>query len=408
MLETPTHESELPRVIGLLGDQLDVAYARASRDERLTQTPSAAPRRSRRRGFAIAFAVVALLLLALTLVGVRIGDKNAGVSKALGDVAQRIEVAPQPRPSQFLYTRSRSTSTAVERAGLDYKGNPHEQFVATSPHFQSSWLSVTKNGRLLMRGGSPTFPTAKDAAIGKSFYATLDWFERAQRDPKTRHKTSKIWWKLAHWNESHGQGIGVSFPESTTTEQGTMMSNDRLLLGGEMLTARQVKQYPRDPARIYARVRREFVKQGRENAKLEAKFSAKTAPDLRIQKGENPDPEESVWGALSQSSGDLPASQDLRSAVVRALAFLPGVKSEGSTTDSRGRQGELFTWDHKGKRYSVIFDAKTSVVLSAQTVVVDPRELEFVALRHLPVGTVLSSYELLEQRTMDHLPRHKR
>ncbi len=405
MPETNIPDAELPHVIGALGDRLDVAFARARLAERLAATPTAAPRRSRRHGFAIAFAAIAVVAIALMIAGVRIGDRNAGVSDALGDVAQRIEVAPQPKPSQFLYTRSVSTNTQLERAGLDYRGQPHKQFVVIRPHYQSSWLSVSQDGRLRMRGGKPTFPTAADAAIGKPFYASLEWFERAQHDPKRRRQISKIWWKLAHWNEARGQGTGVGFPESQTAASGTMMSNDRLMLGGEMLTAKQVKSYPRDPAKIYERVRREFDRQSRANAKAEAKFGARLAPELRIQKGENPDADESVWISLSQSSGELPAPQELRSAVVRALAYLPGVKAVGSATDSRGRRGERFSWEHKGKLYSVIFDEKTSVVLSAQSVVAEPSQLEFAALRHLPAGTKLSSYELIEQRTIDRLPK---
>ena len=407
MPETRSPDAELPRVIGELGNELELAYARADRSERLATTPPAGPRRSRRRGFAIAVAVAVVAVAVVALAGVRVGDKRAGVSDALGDVAQRIEVAPQPKPGQFLYTRSSATRTGLERAGLDYKGNPHPQFVVTRPHFESSWLSVTRNGRLLMQGGRPTFPTAKDAEIGRRFYATLDWFERAQRNPRTRHATSKIWWKLAHWNEARGMGPSVGFPESPEAQRGTMISNDRLSLGGEMLTEKQVKAYPRDPSEIYARVRREFTKQDRQNTKLQAKFEAKLPADLRVQKGENPDVDESVWGALSQSNGQLPAAQELRSAVVRALAYLPGVKSEGTTSDARGRSGELFTWDHEGKRFSVVFDEKTSVVLSSQTVVVDPQALAFVALRHLPAGTKLATYELIEQKTIVRLPKRR-
>ena len=92
---------------------------------------------------------------------------------------------------------------------------------------------------------------------------------------------------------------------------------------------------------------------------------------------------------------------------MRALAYLPGVKSEGTTSDARGRSGELFTWDHEGKRFSVVFDEKTSVVLSSQTVVVDPQALAFVALRHLPAGTKLATYELIEQKTIARLPKRR-
>ncbi|MFT4050365.1 MAG: hypothetical protein QM648_11110 [Solirubrobacterales bacterium] len=403
MPEVQSPQIELPRVIGLLGDQLELAYTRAEREARFAETPAARPRRSRRKGFAIVCAVAGLIAAIICLAGIGIRDKTAGVSEALGNVASRIEVAPQPKPSQFLYTRTRSTYAQYERPGLDYHGHPHKGFVAIRPHFQTSWLSVTHNGKLIMQGGHPTYPTTADAAVGKPFYESLDWFQRAQRNPKTRHGTSKIWWKLAHWNEARGMGLGVSFPESFDAERGTMISNDRLLIGGEMLTRKQIASYPRDPQKIYRRARSEFERQ----ARAEQKFQAKLRPANRIQPGENPDVEESVWGALSQSSGDLPASQELRSAVVRALAYLPGVESKGETTDPRGRTGELFTWDHKGKRYSVIFDAKTSVVLSAESVVVDPSQLEFVAFRHLPAGTKLSTYEVLEQKTIDHLPRRK-
>lgn len=403
MPETKTPQTKLPRVIGELGDQLDIAFVRADREQRMATTPAVAPRRSRRRGFAITFALAAVIVAIVFFSGVGIGKKNAGVSQALGNVASRIEVAPQPKASQFLYTRSHSSEAQFEQAGLDYRGNPHKQFVVIRPHYQSSWLSISHDGRLLMRGGQPTYPTAGDAAIGKSFYDTLDWFTRAQRNPKTRHGTSKIWWKLAHWNESHGQGLGVSFPESFETERGVMISNDRLLIGGEMLTKRQLKSYPRDPAKIYTRARQAFERQ----ARRDAKFQATLSPANRFFTDLLPDVDENLWGTLSQSSGELPASQELRSAVVRALAYLPGVESGGATTDSRGRAGELFTWDHEGKRCSVIFDAKTSVVLSSECVVNDPSKLAFAPLRHLPVGTKLSTYELIEQKTIDHLPRHK-
>jgi hypothetical protein len=88
--------------------------------------------------------------------------------------------------------------------------------------------------------------------------------------------------------------------------------------------------------------------------------------------------------------------------------LLPGVTAIGDRTDALGRSGPAFTLDHSGMREQVIFDRDTSALLSATSTITNPAAVPTRAFRHLPAGTVIYDHRMIEQKTVDHLPRRRR
>ncbi|MCB0883030.1 MAG: CU044_5270 family protein [Thermoleophilia bacterium] len=80
-----------------------------------------------------------------------------------------------------------------------------------------------------------------------------------------------------------------------------------------------------------------------------------------------------------------------RTALFRVAAYVPGVESLGTRTDSTGRRGvAIARVDSKGLRTVLIFDPATSQVLEEQSIAVDPPpDLD------IPAGTVTGRSTLL-------------
>lgn len=403
MPETINQNFEMPRVIALLGDQLDLAYERADQAERFAAPPSAGSRSPRRRRLVLGIAAMLAVVGALVAFGIGRGDRTIGLNEALGDVAQRIDVVPDPKPSQFEFTRSTSSYSSLEQDGIDYRGNLFKTFIFMRPHEQSSWLSSTRQGRMISNAGKPTFPSAQDERWGKQYFDALDHYEAAEKTREGRIENAKVREKVLAWNHKHVHGLdGFGFPEAEGVMNTNVMPPEGTFVGNELLSEKQLAAYPRDPALIYARIRKGVEKQVARDEKRMTRMPARDREAMST----NDDADEEIWQMLAGTNpwGKYPMPADLRAGFVRALAYLPGVQYAGEAKDGLGRSGDRFTWDYKGKRYDVIYDRDTSVVLSAKETVADPARLAAPIHRHLPVGAVLSEYQMIEQRTLDELP----
>ncbi|MBJ7459500.1 MAG: hypothetical protein JHD02_09965 [Thermoleophilaceae bacterium] len=392
--------AELPRVIADLGHELDVAIIRAEREQRLAATPPPRRTRSRRRGFAIAFAGLSAVAIALFLViGFNNGGTQVGVQDALADVADRILVAPHPTPRQFQYSKSRGTGTGQIEGGIDQMGRLYKTFLYKTSN-ESEWaISIVRNGRGRMRGGSPTYPTAEDKKNGQQYFDSFKEHDALYETAAGRKRLRPINRRIMAYNKAQGVSgtIGIDGPEWAPA---TWQANGQLVFGGEMLTPAQLAKYPRDPKAIYERMSALAEKQWKELQASSKTLPAKQRAELRG----GPDAQDNLWQYLTESNiAPLPA--DLLAARARALAYFPGVEAAGEATDAFGREGEKFVWSDGVTRSEILFDKKTSVLLMSRATVVDPKRLSPESFRRLPVGAVTGSYQLVEQKTLNYLPK---
>ncbi len=110
-----------------------------------------------------------------------------------------------------------------------------------------------------------------------------------------------------------------------------------------------------------------------------------------------------LWQALTlpltAPSPTLPP--ELRAGLVRAIGTLPNVRALGEVETPSGKRGQGFVMLDQGLRQTIVFDDNTSAVLFSETEVAS---LDAARKLGWPVGTVISRYELLEQRLVDELP----
>jgi hypothetical protein len=400
MPETKTPNTELPRVLGEFGREFENAIIRDQHEQRLATTPPARPRRSRRRGFAIAFAAFAVVAVAVSLVvGFSRGGTSIGVQDALADVANRIIISPHPTPQQFQYTKSRGTGLGMISGGIDQMGRLYNTFLFVTPSEQEWAISIAHDGRGRTRGGKPIYPTLADAKSGKQYFSSFDQHQALLKTPAGRKRLHAINHRVMTYNKAHAitGTAGIEGPEWVPS---TWSANGQLVFGGELLTPKQLAKYPRDPKAMFERMSKFAAKEQKE----QAAFMKKLPAAQRSQFLEGPDQQDLIWSELTESSNiGLPA--DLLAARVRALAYLPGVEAAGEGTDAFGRHGTKFTWTQGGTRSEILFDKETAVLLMARATVVDPGALAVRQFRKLPAGTVTGSYQLIEQKTLNHLPK---
>ena len=303
------------------------------------------PPRSAWRVAAVAAGCVIVLLAAGAII--RQSDRTPGAEVALADVARKIELAPQPREDQFVYTKSRVMRMEPTLAGIDSLGRPSGEFLSSRVASNESWISSKLKGRLEWQFDEPTYPTAQDTETGGRYWRAIDEFKAIQSDPARRDERLEVNRRILQYGRESGI-FGIPMPAPTERETGVMMPSDGLVIGGELIPAAKVAEYPRDPAEIYRRVR------------AGAEQTIESMRDITRQHPEQidlvvTDPDIEVWRTLTNPSGaqEQPVPADLRAALLKSLALLPGVKSAGTRTDTSGRQGQAFEWNHDGVRETV-------------------------------------------------------
>ena len=106
-----------------------------------------------------------------------------------------------------------------------------------------------------------------------------------------------------------------------------------------------------------------------------------------------------VFDAIGTALRESPAPSDLRAALYRALALVPGVTLVGTLTDRAGRSGTAVAFTEAGTRRELIFDPETSELLAEREVLVDPTSAEIDATP----GTVLGDVAYLERAVVNTL-----
>jgi hypothetical protein len=388
--------SEPPRVIAELGQELYVAVARAEDERRRAVTAGSRPTRSRRGGLALTIAALGAVAIVLVfLVGVSKHGPAVGVQDALADVAHRLVVSPHPSPRQFLYSKSRGTSTGVIDGGIDRMGRRYKSFICITSN-EAEWaISVARDGAGRMRGGSPRYPSTFDKNNGQQYFSSFAEHQMLLKTAAGRKRLHAINHRIMTYNKAHGVTgiVGIAEPHWIHAK---MQSDGQLRFGGELLTPKQLASYPRDPRSMYDRMRAFSEKESTADRKIFAKRPAK-------QRWAMPDGNENLWTYLTEEN-TAPIPADLLAARVKALAYFPGVTAAGEGTDALGRVGPKFSWTHEGTRSEILFDKDTAALLMTRATVVDPSQLSPDAFKRLPVGSVTGSYQLIEQKTLDRLP----
>lgn len=385
-----------PEVVALLQREIERVLESPERSGagRRLKTP-----RSPRGGWRIA-AVAAGCAIVLFVVGavIRQGDRTPGAEAALADVARKIELAPQPRPDQFVYTKSRDEQLSPTPAGIDALGRPSEEFLSSRVGSHESWISTERKGRLAWQFDLPTYPTPRDAEIGKRFWRSIDESNAIQSDPNRHDDRLAVNRRIQQYERKTGI-TGIAMPAPVERETGVMMPSNGIFIGSEHIPTAKIAEYPRDPAEIYRRVRAGAERR----AKDMHKFAVEHPEQADLVET---DPDLEVWRTLTNPTGtqEIPAPADLRAAMVKALALIPDVKAVGERTDPKGRTGPAFEWNHHGVRETVIYDAQTSAMLNATSILTDPSAHPIAAFHRLSPGTKIYEYQLIEQKTLDKLP----
>jgi hypothetical protein len=145
-------------------DVLDLALEslRARQGSDLLAPARPRPHRRRRTAIAIAAAGIAIAIaLPIALPGGGTGGAEPAAAGMLHRVAIRAAQQPPdpvPRPGQYVYTKSESSSTFL------YVVGDGRTLFFKQPHVRASWIGPDGSGRILSTAGAVTFPTEQDRA----------------------------------------------------------------------------------------------------------------------------------------------------------------------------------------------------------------------------------------------------
>lgn len=338
MHDARTDFHDLP-ILRELGDSLHQAFERSERERAASGSADAAWRRPRLllAGGALLTACAVAGAIALTS-GIDAGQVTptpATAAEALTQAASAAEhhAAPFPRDDQFYFVRSHTTNLVTSASG------DHADTIPTAlvTKERSIWTSIERSGRLEERITATRFATRAD---------------------------EKKW-----------EALGRPSLAATPASSGTPMPIEPLRqyrLGSIPLTRQQMLDFPTDPQTIYRRLRAEVG-----------------------NRGNSPDGE--VFTELGDALRESPAPAELRGAIYRTLALVPGIQLIGTVTDRAGRTGTAVALSERGVRQELIFDPETSEMLAEREVLLDPKTAEL----NLPTGTVIADNTYLERAVTD-------
>jgi hypothetical protein len=313
----------------------DDLSAAFDRNER--QPPASWPARMRWGWLLPAGIATAAAVAALALVtglNWRGGPESATAAQVLREAATAAEDQPAPFPRDDQFFYVRSrTTNLVAPASIEQAESLPTALVTKD---RSIWTSINRSGRLEERILATKFAT--DAERQK--------WERAGRPALGATPAS-----------GHPISIG---------------SGKLYRLGTIELTRRQMLDFPTDPRTIYERLYGQIGGRGHS-------------------------PEGEVFAELGDALRESPAPAELRAALYRTLALVPGVQLVGQVTDGAGRIGTAVAFTEIGVRHELIFDPTTSEMLAERDVLLDPKAAEL----NLPAGTIIADSIFLQRAVTD-------
>ena len=105
----------------------------------------------------------------------------------------------------------------------------------------------------------------------------------------------------------------------------------------------------------------------------------------------------------------FPAKQ--QAVIVEAIGLVEGVETLGERKDALGREGIAFARSFGTTRMEIVFDRETGQLTESKTIIAsnDPPKLPNgqtlpESFKHLPIGTVVDGFTLIDQQVVDELP----
>jgi hypothetical protein len=333
MPDTRATFDHLP-ILRELGDNLSAAFERNDYPGRADTMTGRKPRRWLLPVGLATAAVAAALALVSGIDNRRVGPEPATAAQVLRKAATAAEDQPAPLPRDDQFFYVRSrTTNLVAPASIDQADNLPTALVTKERRI---WTSIDRSGRLEERIIATKFATGADRQ---------KW-ERAGRPTL---------------GATPATGHPISISPSRTYRLGTIE-----------LTRQQMLDFPTDPRAIYDRLRDQVARRGHS-------------------------PESEVFTELGDALRESPAPAQLRAALYRTLALVPGVQLVGQVTDGAGRSGTAVALTETGVRHELIFDPNTSETLAERDVLIDPKAAEL----NLPAGTVIGDSLYLQRAVTD-------
>jgi hypothetical protein len=190
-------------------------------------------------------------------------------------------------------------------------------------------------------------------------------------------------------------GLGVDVSKRIVGEQWTSVDGKQIasLIDGKLLVqgnhpelgAADLAQQPITPERVLAKIRQ----------KLE---------DMRIVSATPlPSMDERLFQAAYQLMGTQALPPEVRAALFRGLATIPGVNFTENVVDADGRRGVAFSYTGKWARYDLILDPVDFRFLGTYGVTVKDRTTDYTDApnRVIKAGTPLTLTSQLESKVVD-------
>jgi hypothetical protein len=339
------------------------------------------PRRRRRLfGWGLVPATAAAMAVAVVLVP---WNRPADPVRGTVDLAEA-----GPRPPQELRNL---LLAAAERTTGD---------TATGGRY---WVSKVESGTLLEVGTG----AGRYAIMGRT--EETSWYT-VRRDDRAVHyqrwagaapasDEDRAAWKRAgspsSWPKDEScpaSGSYTAGPGATRTVVGEPEAST-FLIGGDHITAAQVRDLPTDPVRLEAWL---------------VGSLRRGSPDLTAS-----ELSQGIFSSMINLLYQAPHTPAVRAAAYRLLAVLPGLRDLGTVTDPKGRTGNAVTLvtneDEPGVRQAdtggsrevrLIFDPKSGQPLAWDTRVLLPEDY----LRWVPAGAVFDYEAVLQTRWTDEVP----
>ena len=277
----------------------------AGRARRAWRPPPRRSRRPRPRAVALAAALAAVgtavALVVPTDDGGRLGSPSASAAQVLKRAAAAQTAPARPlRPGEYWYVRLRThwlTSTEVDGAAFGY----------IAPTVREDWIAIDGyRGFRTRDAGPPRFLGPRDRA---------------------------------RWIAAGRPDLFVAGDGRMTRDKpppGSEMARKPFYDGSQSVSYRQLLDLPRDPATLHARLRRSAVE-------CECGKSV----------------EQETFVIVGDLMRDTPIPGDLRAALLRAAAHVPGIERIDPIRDVAGRMGTGVAIDSGGTRSVLIFDSES-------------------------------------------------
>lgn len=358
------------RSLDVVGDRLSEAFERS---ETVTRR-----RRVRNAGFG-AIAAIGLVVLASVAFIQFDGDRVLTIDEAIAEVRQGSFELPNPGADQMLYTVEDSMWTAG--AGTTTRSGRRLWFNQLITVRREQWTNPRRTGISRSSFIDAKYVSPQDEAMAELMQAEND--RERRRIERAREKRG---------DRRPVPRYPVSIPPFTKMDSGGETKPDPLVcpvgpargwinFEGDPLSAAEVKKLPTDPALMYNRV-------------------AKATREFR----RNVDRDRWVWStihwALGSGANELSTAQ--RSAMVGAIAYVPGVRTLGETEDPLGRKTIGFFREGREQHDELYFDANTSLPIYAQSINTTKRGRG--RAETWPVGSVFQKSIIRETKIVDRIP----